>query len=193
MSLCYRFSHSDILQFCNFPPFLGVAHMCNFLNFNFQSILRHIPRVRELTCSPTTPVFTLGLQVKLCKIRFWTLEFLKLTKLCHVITPWRSGLGTNSGWFSETSKPWLLTIFRQIWANSIFSCPYLGLKRPNFCQNRNFLPRFWSRDYDVIGRCQIFLNHPMTQFRSISTKRVVDICLATFGLAKLSVIDINGL
>ena len=28
---------------------------------------------------------------------------------------------------------------------------------PNFCQNRSFFPRFWSRDYDVIGRFQFFL------------------------------------
>ena len=57
---------------------------------------------------------------------------------------------------------------------------------------------FWPRTlfrgiYKGPGGYEIFLNHSNAQFRSISTKRVVDICLATFGLAKLSVIDINGL
>jgi len=160
--------------------------MCNFWNFNFWSILSHIPHVRELTCGHTTPAITLELQVKLCKIGFWTLEFLKMRKLCHVITPWRSGLGTNSGWFSETLKRCLLTIFRQNWANSIPSCPYLGIKRSNFCQNSNFLPSFWSRDYDVIGRYQKFLNHPKPQFRSISTKPVVAQLRIPFGSPKLS-------
>ena len=160
--------------------------MCNFWNFNFWSILIHIPHVRELTCSDTTPAITLELQVKLCKIGFWTLEFLKMTKLCHVITPWRSGLETNSGWFPETPKRCLLTIFRQNWANSIPSCPYLGIKRSNFCQNSNFLPSFWSRDYDVIGHCQNFLNYPKPQFRSISTIPVVAQLYISFGSPKLS-------
>ena len=164
--------------------------MCNFWNFNFWSILSHIPHVRELTCGHTTPAITLELQVKLCKIGFWTLEFLKMTKLCHVITPWRSGLGTNSGWFSETSKRCLPTIFRQNWANSIPSCPYLGIKRSNFCQNSNFLPSFWSRDYDVIGRCQKFLNHPKPQFASISSKPGVEHLCIFFGSLKLSFINL---
>ena len=109
-----------------------------------------------------------------------------MAKLGHVITPWPNGLGSNFGWFSETSNHALsrwrhsfLLYFIPSWIN-------LGSKKWRFCKKMHFFPRFWWRHNDVIRRSQIFLNQPMTQFRSISSKRVVAISPISFGLVYLS-------
>ena len=59
-------------------------------------------------------------------------------------------------------------------------------KKWRFCKKTHFFPRFWWRHYDVIMRCQIFLNDPMTQFRSRSSKRVVAQPSILFGSSDIS-------
>jgi len=91
----------------------------------------------------------------------------RMTKLCHVITPWRSGLGSNFGWFSESLNQALLTIAGPLWAYSPPSCPNLGIKMLRFGRNRRIFPRFWSRDLGVIGRPHFFktsLRHNLDQY-----------------------------
>ena len=109
-----------------------------------------------------------------------------MIKLCHVITPWRSGPGSIFGWFSETLNQALSRVSHPFWAYSPHSCPNLGIKRLRIGQNRSIFPRFWSRDFGVIGRPRIFLNYPTTQFRSLSPKPVVEHPCILFGSSEIS-------
>ena len=110
-----------------------------------------------------------------------------MAKLGHVITPWPNGLGSNFGWFSETSnhalsrwRHYFLPYFIPSWSN-------LGSKKWRFCKKTHFFPRFWWRHNDVIRRSQIFLNYPKPQFRSRSWKPVVAISPISFTFLNISV------
>ena len=50
-----------------------------------------------------------GSNLRVAKLGFQNRKIQKTLKLGHVISPWPNGLGSNFGWFLETSKPCQLT------------------------------------------------------------------------------------
>ena len=102
------------------------------------------------------------------KLDFEHWDFWNVPKLCHVTTPWRSGLGSNFGWFSETSNQALSRLGGAFWSYSPPSCPNLGFKKCRFGQKSLFFPVDTGVNCDVIGRFQFFkpsLRHNLDQYQ----------------------------
>ena len=109
-----------------------------------------------------------------------------MAKLGHVITPWPNGLGSNFGWFSETSKHALsrwrhsfLPYFIPSWCN-------WGSKKWRFCKKRIFYSASVS---SASNRFRIlnFLTYPRPQCKSWASKRAIGLSPISFTFLNLSV------
>ena len=108
-----------------------------------------------------------------------------MLKLGHVISPWPNGLGSNFGWFSETSNQALSRgeikktgFFLPSWCN-------LGFKKCRFCKKTCFFPRYWWRHHDIIMTSQNYFTYAKRQFSSIPSKRVVAISSISFSFLNI--------
>ena len=109
-----------------------------------------------------------------------------MAKFGHVITPWPNGLGPNFWWFSETSNHALYLRSVNFWPTSFLHGVIWARKMP-FLQKKTF---FYSASVSSASnrfRILNFVTYPMTQFHSISSKRVVGLSPISFTFRKLRV------
>ncbi len=62
------------------------------------------PMIEFMYPAPWPQWLPRGSNSEVAKLSFKIVKFKKTLKLGHVITPWPNGLGSNFGWFSETSN-----------------------------------------------------------------------------------------